>query len=106
MTVVNTTSARTVGDRVKLNFTINGTTSGTPTDSDITVIVQPPAGDAVVAVSTSTASTGVNHSAAGTYDYSFTTTGAGDYEYWMRSTGAVTVSTGGRIAVRGAYASS
>ena len=100
---VNTTSGRSIGDRVRLGFTV-ATTGGTATDSDVTLILQPPTGSVVVQVSTSTASTGVEHIATGSYRYEFNTTAAGDYKYQFRSTGTVTASTGGRIAVRNAFA--
>ncbi len=45
-------------------------------------------------------------STVGSYYLDHVTTEAGDYEWWFRSTGNVTLSTGGRVAVKAAFATS
>jgi hypothetical protein len=98
MSPTNTSSGRTVGDTLRVNVAV-ATSSGAPVDSDVTVLVGPPAGAVRRYVSTSTGSTGIEHLATGTYRLSVISTGPGDYVYVARSTGLVTQSTYGRWAV-------
>lgn len=105
--VTRTTDWRSVGDKVTVAFTINGTTAGTPTDSDVTFIVNKPTAVAVVAATTlsTVGGGGISRSTVGQYSYSWITTEPGEYTWAMRSTGAVVASTGGSVAVRALAAS-
>jgi len=101
---VYTTAAKSVGDRVRLAFTLR-TTAGVLTDSDCTVIVQPPVGAVTVEKSTTLSSFPLERVSQGQYRYDFTTTGPGDYQFHFRSTGIIVSSTDGRFAVRPRFAS-
>jgi len=100
-----TSSARTVGDAIRLTLAVTST-AGTATNSDVTLLVETPSGAVARYVSTSTASTGVEHVATGSYRRSVTSTEAGDYHYVWRSTGTILQSTYGRWAVAPAPVSS
>lgn len=110
--VTKTSTGRSVGDAVRLNFSLTST-GGSATDSDVTLIVEPPAGEPLVLTSTSTAtastslpSTNVVHLATGSYYADVLSTGPGRYAYHWRSTGTIHASTDGAWAVRPAAASS
>ncbi len=107
------TTAHSVGDTVRFSFVIQSTagTTGTTagyTNSDSKLIINPPAGSAIVAVSTSTSSTALTVTSTGQYQYDVVPSSSqhGRWTYHFKSTGAVTVSTGGAFAVRPKYASS
>jgi urease alpha subunit len=104
---VNTTSALTVGDKIRMTVAVLST-GGVATDSHVTFIVQPPSSTAAtVGATTSTSGgNGVTHSTTGTWYFDHLTTEAGDYKWWFRSTGTIVLTTGGRVAVRSAYATS
>ena len=106
------TSACSIGDRVRLTFTVKAgtsTSSTANTDSDVTFILNTPSGgervEATTSTGDSTSSTGVSKTADGVYYVQHTTTEAGRYTYHFRSTAAITATTGGAFAVRPKYAS-
>lgn len=94
-----TSSARTVGDARRLYLEV-ATSSGAPINSDVTLLIETPAGAVSRFVSTSTGSSEIVHEATGVYYRIVESTAPGDYRYFWRSTGVVHQSTDGRWAVR------
>ena len=99
------TTAFSVGDLVRLTFTVKSTGS-TLIDSDVKVIINAPSGSATLKSGTSTSSTSVLHDTTGTWHYDYKTTEAGRYTYRWVSTGAIAATTGGAWAVYPEKASS
>lgn len=93
------TTAFSIGDPVRLTFTVTGST-GNAVNTDVRVVVNTPSGGSVVAAATSTAGgAGITHVATGSWYYDHTSTEAGRYTYGWASTGVVIGTTYGAWAV-------
>jgi len=99
------TTAYSIGDAVRLGVVVKST-AGTPTNTAVTLIINTPSTKYKYGPISSTASTVIDNTTTGTWRHTFITATAGRHTYEWRSTGAVTVTTGGAFAVRPNLASS
>ena len=104
------TDAYTVGDIVRLSFSVLSTGS-TYVNTAVTFIVNPPADSTASAwtrsAGPSTAgSTAISHDATGRWHADYPVTVPGRHTFAMRSTGTVRCTTDGAFAVRALGASS
>lgn len=105
------TTVYTIGDTVRLSFVVQstggttGTTSGY-TNATCTFVANPPAGDAIVRLSTSTGSTALIVLSTGQYytDLIPSSSQHGRWTYEFRAAGAAVVTTGGAFAVAKRFA--